>query len=176
MPSGKSNIHPQNKEGAEPNPNGIRTCWAIIWVFYRPAHIYLGPSVPRKARKVEKGGKSAEWGMLLSLMAVVVLYACVCVYVYLAKQLWQRKLTVYDFCQPRSARSRVCENYCLPDSHSHAHTHAADNAPVVPTGWGMVCFQRILGLEWGFTQVRTRMTVGINGNRCERRSCGKLVI
>lgn len=61
--------------------------------------------------------------MLLSLMAVVVLYACVCVYVYLAKQLWQRKLTVYDFCQPRAVQGAVAAKIIASQTHTHTHTH-----------------------------------------------------
>lgn len=60
--------------------------------------------------------------MLLSLMAVVVLYACVCVYVYLAKQLWQRKLTVYDFCQPRAVQGAVAAKIIASQTHTHTHT------------------------------------------------------
>jgi len=64
MPSGKSNVHRGNKGGKEPQME-FEHAGAIIWLFYRPAHIYL---VKKRGEKSEESGKST----LLSLMAVVV--------------------------------------------------------------------------------------------------------
>jgi len=53
MPSGKSNVHRGNKGGKEPQME-FEHAGAIIWLFYRPAHIYLGKKGREKRGKREK--------------------------------------------------------------------------------------------------------------------------